>query len=173
MTDSKPPSVGVGETQGRWPSNGLTHVELTWIEKKIEHWIRFGTIADEKRLDRRRRIVSFAPDTMFAFVRWASNDFGTIISRIDIVRAVSAGQPYQTLPFVRPGGEILLRMDGWPKVERVLRAVDLIEALNINLNDVVPDHWRHIHNRLSTGHEPRSYTLEQHDAWLRRRNITS
>jgi hypothetical protein len=173
MTDREPPSVGAGKTEGRWPSNGLTHVELTWIEKKIEHWIRFGRIVEEKRLDRRRRIVSIAPDTTFAFVRWASDDFGTIISRVDIVRTVPAGQPYQTLPFVRPGGEILLRMDGWPKVERVLQAIDVIEALNIHPNDVAPDHWRHIHNRLSAGYEPRSYTFEQHDAWLQRRSITS
>jgi hypothetical protein len=95
----------------RRPSNhaatALTHVELTWLEKRIEHWIRFGRIAEEKILDRRRRIVSFAPGGVFAFVRWASNDFGTIISRIDIVRTVAPGEPYATLPFVRPGGEIL------------------------------------------------------------------
>ncbi|MHC2255631.1 hypothetical protein ACVILK_005323 [Bradyrhizobium embrapense] len=30
---------------------------------------------------------------------------------MDIVRAVEPGQRYQTLPFVRPGGEILLRVD--------------------------------------------------------------
>ncbi|MFI5015969.1 MAG: DUF2840 domain-containing protein, partial [Hyphomicrobiales bacterium] len=28
----------------------LTHVELTWIEKKIEHWLRFGRRAEEKIL---------------------------------------------------------------------------------------------------------------------------
>ena len=38
----------------------LTYVELTWLEKRIEHWIKFGNIAAEKVLDRRRRIVSFA-----------------------------------------------------------------------------------------------------------------
>src|SRR3546814_5475051 len=70
----------------------LTHVELTWHEKKIEHWIRFGHPAHEQILDRRRRIVSFAPDAIFAFVRWASNDFGTIISRLDIVRAIRTGE---------------------------------------------------------------------------------
>ena len=52
-------------TSVRTPSNdtrtALTHVELTWLEKRIEHWIRFGRIAEEKVLDRRRRIVSFAP----------------------------------------------------------------------------------------------------------------
>ena len=103
-----------------------TLVELTWREKRIENRIRFGRIVDEQRLDRRRRIVSFAPSSVFAFVRWAGNEYGTIISRIDIVRTVAAGEPFQTLPFVRPGGEVLLRTDGWPKVERVLQAIDAV-----------------------------------------------
>lgn len=157
--------------QGHGPSNELTHVELTWIAKKIEFWIRFGTIVEEKRLDRGRRIVSFASGNVFAFVRWVSNDFGTIVSRIDIVRAVSHGESYQTLPFVRPGGEILLRIDGWPKVQTVLRIIDAIEALNIDPCEVAPDHWRHIHNRLIVGYQPRPYTKEQHEAWLKRRKV--
>ncbi len=150
----------------------LTHVELTWVEKKIEHWLRFGRRAEEKILDRRRSIVSFTPNCIFAFVRWASNDYGTIISRMDIVRTVEAGARFQTLPFVRPGGEILLRVDSWPKVERVLRAIDAIEALRIDPADVAPEYWRHLHNRLAAGHEPRAYTREQHAAWLKRRSVT-
>lgn len=151
----------------------LTRVELTWLEGRIEHWIRFGRDVGETILDRRRRVLSFAPGSIFAFVRWASNDFGTVISRIDIVRAVSHGEPYQTLPFVRPGGVILLRISGWPKVERVLKAIDAIEALGIDSADAAPDHWRHIHNRLIAGYEPRPYNRDQHRAWLLRRRLPS
>ena len=150
----------------------LTHVELTWIEKKIEHWLRFGRRAEEKILDRRYSIVSFTPNSIFAFVRWASNDYGTIISRMDIVRAVEIGERCQTLPFVRPGGEILLRVDSWPKVERVLRAIDVIETLGVDPADVAPEYWRHLHNRLAAGHQPRAYTREQHAAWLKRRIVS-
>ncbi|WP_288200087.1 DUF2840 domain-containing protein [uncultured Pleomorphomonas sp.] len=149
----------------------LIQVELTWIEKRIEHWIRFGRPAHDQILDRRRRLVSFTSGSIFAFVRWASNDFGTIASRIDIVRAVSDGEPYQTLPFVRPGGDILLKVDSWPKVERVLKLIDGIEALGIDPADVSPDHWRHIHNRLAAGHAPRAYTGDRHRAWLKRRKV--
>ena len=145
-----------------------TDVELTWLEGRIEHWVRFGHDCGETILDRRRRVLSFAPNSVFAFVRWASNDFGTIVSRIDIVRAIDRGEPYQTLPFVRPGGEILLRISGWPKVERVLQAIDVVEALDIDAADAAPDHWRHLHNRLIAGEPPRPYSREQHRAWLRR-----
>jgi hypothetical protein len=149
----------------------LTRVELTWVEKKIEYWIRFGRIAQEQILDRRRRVVSFRPDSLFAFVRWAANDYGTVISRIDIVRAVGPGDAYQTLPFVRPGGDILLRIDGWPKVESVLRHIDAIEAADIDACDVAVDHWRHVAHRLSVCQEPRDYTADRHKAWLKRRSL--
>ena len=59
-------------------SHTLTDVELIWIEKRIEQWIRFGRDVAEQILDRRRRILSFAPGSMFAYVRWAANDFGTV-----------------------------------------------------------------------------------------------
>ncbi len=153
------------------PPPGLTLVELTWVERKIEHRIRFGRWTYEQTLDRSRRIVGFAPGSMFAFVRWASNGFGTVLSRIDIVRPVAAGEPFQTLPFVRPGGEILLKVDSWPKVERVLQAIDAIETLGIDPAEVSPEHWRHIHNRLTAGETPRRYTAAQHKAFLLRRRI--
>lgn len=154
-------------------SAALTTVELTWLEKRIEHWIRFGRDVGETIIDRRRRVFSFAPNTIFAFVRWASNDYGTVVSRIDIVRTIAPGEPYQTLPFVRHGGEILLRISGWPKVERVLLAIDAVEALGIDAADAAPDHWRHVHNRLAAGTEPRCYSRDQHRAWLLRRELLS
>lgn len=149
--------------------DGLTHVELTWIEKRIEHWIRFGRVAKDQIIDRRRRIVSFRPGAIFAFVRWAANDYGTIMSRIDVVRAVTADERYTTLPFVRPGGEILLSIQGWPKVSKVLAAIDTTDAAGVDPCDAAADHWRHVHNRITAGQEPRPYTLERHRAWLKRR----
>ena len=169
MNSTAPSAAHRDGTLAISPSDALTHVELTWVEKKIEHWIRFGDYVEEKILDRRRRIVSFEPGSIFAFVRWASNDYGTVVSRIDVVRAVAAREPFQTLPFVRPGGDILLRADGWPKVERVLQAIDAVEAIGVDADKAAPDHWRHVHNRLNVGHEPRAYTRAQHRAWLLRR----
>ena len=103
--------------------DALTRVELIWFEKRIEQWIRFGRDVTEQILDRRRRILSFAPGSMFAYVRWAASDFGTVVSRIDILRAVVPGEAFSTVPYVRPGGEIYLRQSSWPKVERVLQAI--------------------------------------------------
>jgi hypothetical protein len=150
---------------------GLTTVELLWLEKRIENRIRFGRAVSEQIIDRNRRILSFAPGNIFGFVRWTSNDFGTVTSRIDILRAATPGHRYSTVPWVKPGGDILLRLGGWPKVERVLQLVDAVEALDIHAADVAPDYWHHVHNRLSVNETPRSYTRSRHQAWLRRRKI--
>lgn len=171
MTGTAAPRVGGGAMPYAHSPDALTHVELTWIEKRIEYWIRFGREAGERIVDRRRRVVSFRPGAVFAFVRWAANDFGTVISRIDIVRAIEPGAAYQTLPFVRPGAEILLKIQGWPKVEKVLQHIDAVEAAGVDPCDAAPDHWRHVAHRMSASQEPRPYTQERHQAWLKRREI--
>lgn len=151
----------------------LTTVELLWLEKRIENRIRFGRSVSEKLVDRNRRVLSFAPGSIFAFVRWTSNDFGTVLSRIDILRAASPGRPYSTVPWIKPGGESLLRLSGWPKVERVLQLIDAVEALGIDPADAAPDYWHHVHNRLSVNETPRPYTRSRHQAWLHRRRVMS
>jgi hypothetical protein len=160
-----------GRPQPDGPAPFTTLVELTFEKRKVERWIRFGRKSYEQILDRRRSIVGFAPDSIFAFVRWAAGEHGTVVSRIDIVRAIGRGEPFQTLPFVQPGGDILLRIDGWPKVQRALAAIDAVEALGLDPAEASPDHWRHVHNRLSAGLEPNAYTPERHAAWIGRRRI--
>ena len=149
----------------------LTEVELIWVEKKIEHWIRFGRVASERIVTRRTRVFSFQAGAIFAFVRWLAHDFGTVSSRINVICAVAPGEAYTTLPFVRPGGEVLLHIEGWSKVEQVLAAIDAVETAGVDPCDAAPDHWRHVHNRIAAGHQPRPYTMERHRAWLRRREI--
>ncbi|MCW8059261.1 DUF2840 domain-containing protein [Agrobacterium tumefaciens] len=153
------------------PAPFLTLVELTWVEKRIENWIRFGRASYDQKLDNHKRLVGFSPEMIFCLVRWAANEHGTIISRVDIVRAVDCGEPFQTLPFVRPGGEMLLKIGGWPKVERVLRIIDAIEAQGVEPAEVSPDHWRHVHNRMTADAEPRAYGASQHKAFLLRRKV--
>ena len=154
-------------------ASDLTTVELLWLEKRIENRVRFGRPVSEKIVDRNRRLLSFAPGSIFAFVRWTSNDFGTVLSRIDILRAATPGQHYSTVPWITPGGESLLRLSGWPKVERVLQLIDVVEAIRIDPADAAPDYWHHIHNRLSVNETPRPYTRSRHQAWLHRRRVTS
>ena len=153
------------------PPDSLTHVKLTWIEKQIETWIRFGREEREQILNRRQRILSFRPGTIFALIRWLGDDYGTVASHMAIVRAVAPGEAYQTLPRVRPGGDLLLKVIGWPKVQRVLFLIDAVEDLGLDAATVAPDYWRHAHNRLAAGDAPRLYTAARHQAFLLRRRV--
>ena len=147
----------------------LTTVKLTWNEDRIERWIRFGHPIEDRIVDLQRRNLFFAPNSVFAFVRWQGNDFGTVLSRIDILRTVLPNEAHTKVAFVNPGAEILLRVSSWPKVNRVLDQIGAIEQAAFDPAEICPDHWSHVHNRLSAGEEPRRYTAERHAVWLRRR----
>lgn len=167
---AEPPSTNQCIQDGNPP---LTDVTLVWQQGVREDWLRFGKPVAERILDRRTRIESYAPGQVFALVGWASNDFGTVRSTLDIVQAVGRGAAYTTLPQVVPGGDILLTVRGWPKVRQVFELIDRIEADGIDPCLVVPDHWRHMQNRLAAGMPPRRYQLSRHRAWLRRRRLWS
>ena len=151
--------------------DALTHVELLHVEDQVQRWIRFGRHAAERIVDRRSRVLSFAPGAVFAFVRWRRGEHGTVESRLDILRAVRAGEAFTTVPFVAPGAETLLRVAGWPKVARALEAIDAVEAVNVDPAEAAPEHWRHVGHSLASGLTPRPYAAARHRAWLLRRGV--
>jgi hypothetical protein len=92
----------------------LTHVDLLWIKQRVDNRIRLGRIDQQHVIDCHPHVVSFSAGSVFAFVRWASNAYRTVLSRIDTLRAVAPGERYVTVPDVHPGGESLLQIPGWP-----------------------------------------------------------
>lgn len=167
-------TAGVVPAGGRpCPVEGITTVELFWVEQSTERWIRFGNPLSDQIIDRRRRILAFASNSVFAFVRWASNDYGTILSRLAIVRAVAPGEAYTTLPCVAPGGDLLLHLGGWPRVRQALALIDSVEDMGVDPGQVSHDYWRHAHNRLVAGYRPRAYSLARHRAWLLRQGLAA
>ncbi|MGH6972569.1 MAG: DUF2840 domain-containing protein, partial [Caulobacteraceae bacterium] len=98
------PAPGGGSRPAAHPSARaqaqLTYAELVHRPGEIERWIRFGTPSAEQIVSRRARFVGFPAGAVFAFVRWASNDYGTEISRIDILRAAARGTATSTVPGV-------------------------------------------------------------------------
>ncbi|WP_232730271.1 DUF2840 domain-containing protein [Novosphingobium kunmingense] len=169
-TDRAPPPRRAAET-GVCDSPHLTHVTLIWREGEREDWLKFGRPVAERIIDRRQRIESYAAGQVFGLVRWASNDYGTVRSTLEIVRAVGVGEPCIPIAQVDPGGELLLSVRGWPKVAQVFRLIDAIEASDIDPCEVAPDHWQHIHNRLAGRERPRGYSPARHRAWLLRKAL--
>lgn len=70
-----------------------TDVELYFVKGKIERWLRFGEPISERTLDRRRRIATFAPGAIFAFIRWAANAHGTLVSRVASCAPATTASP--------------------------------------------------------------------------------
>ncbi len=150
-------------------SDALTYVELTWLEKRIEHWVRFRRIAKEP--------VSIAASALGASLRAApSPSFAgrRMISARSFPASTSCTQLRRRAlfhpAFCPSRRRILLRIPGWPNVSRVLRAVDQVEAIGVAPANPAPDHWRHVQNRLSAGEEWRPYTTARHSAPLLRRS---
>ena len=150
-----------------------TEVELYFLKGKVERWIRFGT--PDQRAHAR-------PPPAHRDFR-AGRHFR--LHALGFERLRDAGLPDRyfarlprrgslfDVPWVKPGAEILLRSFGWDKVQRVLRAIDAVEALGLPPQEICPDHWRHVHSRLAAGLAPRPYSRERHRAWLLRSKITS
>lgn len=78
-----------------------------WVPKdRIENWIRFRCLAEEHVVDRQRSCRLVRTGSIFAFVRWISNDYGAVVSRHPAGRR--AGERYY--PYMRPAGESPLRL---------------------------------------------------------------
>lgn len=148
-----------------------TRVELFWLKDRLQRWIRFGHPTEEIVHDRRRRTVGFAPGSVFALVHWEAGDYGTTLSRLWVLRAARSDEPFDRLPFVSPGAEILLDLKTWTKVRAALEVIDAIEAQRFRPEEVCPDHWRHVGGRIAVAEAPSPYTRARHRAWLSRKRL--
>jgi hypothetical protein len=151
----------------------LTWVELVFDPGRTERWIRFGQAVDQRIVSRRNRFVAFRPGVVFAYVRWAANAYGTVVSRLDILQAADPTRDRIAIPGVVPGAVSLLRLSGWPRVRRALDLIDAVEAGGFEPGEVAPDYWRHVHARMSVSLPPLAYTAERHRAFRLRQQVAS
>jgi hypothetical protein len=149
----------------------LTLVELAFVSGKIEQTTLFGRPAREEAVDETHRILYYRPHSVFGVARWSQTAFGGVVSRLDVLRATAPGEPYVLLPFVRPGAQTLLRLDGFAKVERVKKLIDEIWSLGVDPADAAPDYWFHVGNRLTADQEPRAYSKARHAVWKLRQRL--
>ena len=85
---------------------------------------------------------------------------------------MTTGEPYQTLPFVRPAATSCCGSADGRRCSACWPPIDAIEALDIDPADVAPEHWRHLNHRISVNEPFRIYSPEQHRAWLLRREVS-
>ena len=135
----------------------LTAVQIVYRQKRINHRIRFGTPVCEARLDWRRKIVAFSPGSVFGYIRWRANKFGTQDWRLFVLRAVGDGA-LTTMPGVMPGADILLATRGVTRTKRALIALNALENNTATLTNVSPSYWRHLHNRLAVSMDAHEFS---------------
>lgn len=88
-------------TPGRTPLDRKAHRELDQVRP----------LKAEQELDRRHGGGRLRASTIFCLVRWAANEYGTIISRLDIVRAVDRGEPFERCPSCVLAAKSLLKVE--------------------------------------------------------------
>ena len=138
----------------------LTVVQIVYRQKRVNHRIRFGTPVAEARLDWRRKLVAFNSGSVFGYIRWRANKFGTQDWRLFVLRAAGDGG-LATIPGVIPGADILLATRGVPRTKRALTALDALENDTEALANISPAYWRHLHNRLAVSMDAHEFSALQ------------
>jgi hypothetical protein len=149
-------------------SGALTRVSLIFLPDRLNVWLRFGRPVRERRRNPSERDLYFTPPSIFALVEWQGNEYGTVHWALQVLQAAAPGTPVLTVPRVKPGAEILLRVGTPDKVRRVLGLIDGIEGHGIAPIAVSSSYWRTVHNRLAANREPPVYTPERLEAAQRR-----
>lgn len=144
----------------------LTQVKLTSMPKRVRFWLRFGRSVEERAPHRLKRLLYFAPQSVFCTVRWHGNDYGTILWQLSILRAVAPWERASTLLDVDPGADVLLRVSSKANILKVLSIIKLIEGLPLDPAKVSPEYWRTLQNRLLAREVVPEYSLRQHQAYL-------
>ena len=86
-------------------------------------------------------------------VRWTSNDFGTVLSRIDILARYQGNAIRRYL--ITPGVRVRCAC---PAACRTGSTDRWCRGACIDPADAAPEYWHHVHNRLSVNETPRLYT---------------
>ena len=146
-------------------------VSLTFVEHRVNVWLRFGEPSRETVVDRWRRVAMFEPGATCCRVKWIGNDYGTALWQLTVLQAPLPFDGMQRIAGVVPGARLLLRADGEQQVKPVLEVIDAIEAAGIDPCAVAVAYWRTICNRLAARQTLPEYTVERHTAHLARRSL--
>lgn len=143
-------------------TRALTRATVLFLDGKVNDRVRFGRPVAERIIDRRCRVDLFAPGSVFAYVHWRANQFGTELWRLWVLRAGAPGERLETVPGIAPGAHILLSLAGQPRVQRALDLIDAIEAAGLDPAEAPESYWRTAQNRLSAGLPCRVYSAAEH-----------
>ena len=135
--------------------NKLTQVQLHFVRNRINHRIRFGQPHEIIKLDKYRKVALFEPEKTFGYIRWRSNEHGTIDWRLYVLKTTSKGH-LSCIPGIAPAVKMLLSVTGKAAMKCALPIIDSLEKEALNGIENIPEsYWITLSNSLLLKQNPR------------------
>lgn len=149
-----------------------THLRLLRTKRRGEDRLLFGR--PQQRLPNATggELLSFPTESIFAFVRWRGDGYGTQTWRIVVAQSGRAGDQITTIPGVEPGAILLLHAFGKTRVHRALKAIEALKK-NQELASIDAAYWRHLHLAIQLDVAADSYDADGFDALALARDFRS
>lgn len=135
----------------------MTHtiVQVHFVRGLINHRIRFGTPEALVKLDKYRSVATFSLGSIFGYIRWRANEYGTQDWRVYVLKAQSNGYVSEVAG-ISPAVKVLVNVQGKPAVKRCLSALDELEIEAGGSLEAVPEtYWPCFSNALLLRKAPR------------------
>ena len=134
----------------------LTFVQLHFVKGVINHRLRFGQPDALTKLDSYRSLATFKEASVFGYIRWRANEYGTQDWRVYVLKTQIAGY-LSEVPGIASAVKVLLNAQGAPAVKRCLSALDTLEKeAGGSLEAVSESYWPRFSNALLLRNTPRS-----------------
>ena len=132
-----------------------TLVQLHFVKGLINHRLRFGTPQSITKLDKYRSIAVFKSGSVFGYIRWRANEFGTQDWRVYVLKVQTDGYISEVIG-VSPAVKVLLTAQGKPAAKRCLSALDALEIeAGGSLSNVPESYWASFCNAVLLRKTPR------------------
>lgn len=151
-------------------SSNLTRVETLSLPDRVNHYTRFGRSAAKQMMQGYRGFEYYKPGQLVGYVQWHAGEYGSRLWRFMVLMTTSHDH-MQEVPGVKPGAQILLDLEGAIKVRKALNTIDEIEQLGLDLTDISPAYYGHLHQRITANRPHHRYTMEQHQAFLKEAEV--
>jgi len=133
-----------------------TIVQIHFVRGLINHRLRFGQPETKTKLDKYRTLASFPAGSIFGYIRWRANEYGTQDWRVYVLKAQAKGY-LSEVPGISAGVKICLSVQGSPAVKRCLSALDRLEKEAGGSLEAVPEsYWPVFANALLLRKTPRA-----------------
>jgi len=133
----------------------MVQVQCHFVRDRINHRLRFGTPFEFIKLDAQRKIALFKPGSIFGYIRWKANQYGTVDWRLYVLKVARQGQ-LSCVPGVTPAVNVLVSVSGKEAMNRALPVIDHLENTAISgLENVPESYWLTVSNALLLRQSPR------------------